>query len=352
MPIGIVSYGCYLPIYRIKTEEIAKAHFQNPIFIKKSLNIEEKTLPNIDEDSATMAVEAAKNCLNSLDSLDNFNRDDIGSIYLGSESHPYAVKPTGSILAAALKIKNYSTADLQFACKAGTEAIKIALSEVKSNFVKYSLIGGSDTAQAEPGDILEYSAGAGSAVFLIGNENVIAEINHFTSFTTDTPDFWRRQHEKFPKHAGTFTGEPAYFKHILTATKLLFEKAKTKPDDYDYAVFHQPNGKFPFEVAKLLGFKKEQVMPSILVNKIGNTYSASSLLGLCAVLEIAKPGNRILLTSYGSGAGSDSFDITIKDEILKFRELKKKNKTKSLDYYLNKKIYVDYFTYLKNTGKF
>ncbi|MEM4397755.1 MAG: hydroxymethylglutaryl-CoA synthase [Candidatus Woesearchaeota archaeon] len=346
---GIVSFGSYIPIYRIKVEEIAKAHSQNPDNIKKSLNIEEKSVPNIDEDSATMAVEAAKNCLIPI--KEDINYEDINSIYIGSESHPYAVKPTGTIVAAALNIKNYSTADLEFACKAGTEAIKIGLSQVKSNFVKYSLVGGSDTAQSKPEDILEYTAAAGSAIFLIGSSNVIAEIKNFTSFTSDTPDFWRRQHEKYPKHAGTFTGEPAYFKHIINATKLLFQKAKTNPEDYKYVVFHQPNGKFPLEVAKILGFKNEQVMPSILVNKIGNTYSGSSLLGLCKILEIANPNDRILLTSYGSGSGSDSFDIIITDKIIEFRQKIKKLKIKTLDYYLNNKIYIDYITYLKNTGK-
>lgn len=347
--IGIVSWGVYIPFYRIKVDEIAKAHSQDANNIKKSLSLEEKSVPNIDEDTATIAVEAAKNCLTAIDN--NFNKDEIGSVYIGSESHPYAVKPTGTILASALGIKNYSTADLEFACKAGTEAIKIAIAQIKSNFVKYSLVGGCDTAQADPGDILEYTASAGGAIFLVGNENIVAEINHFTSFTTDTPDFWRRQNQKYPKHAGTFTGEPAYFKHIINATKLLFEKLKTKPENYDYAIFHQPNGKFPLEVAKILGFTKEQVLPSILVNKIGNTYSASSLLGLCAILEIAKPGNRILLTSYGSGAGSDSFDITITQEILKLQNNMKKKSVKNLEFYLNKKIYVDYFNYLKNTGK-
>ena len=126
----------------------------------------------------------------------------------------------------------------------------------------------------------------------------------------------------------------------------MFEKAGTKPGDYDYAVFHQPNGKFPRRVAKLLGFTEKQTEPGLMVTHIGNTYSGSSLLGLAAVLDIAKPGQRILVTSYGSGAGSDSFDITITDEILKLRK-----KTKSVKSYLDKKKYVEYTEYLKNSGK-
>jgi hydroxymethylglutaryl-CoA synthase len=210
---------------------------------------------------------------------------------------------------------------------------------------EYALAGGSDTAQAMPGDILEYTAASGGAMFLIGKNRVAAEINETLSFTSDTPDFWRRQTQKYPMHAGSFTGEPAYFRHIINATKLLMEKCKTTPKDYDYVIFHQPNGKFPMSAAKLLGFSQEQIHPGLIATKIGNTYSASSLLGLCAVLDIAKPGQRILLTSYGSGAGSDSFDITVTDNII---EIQKNNKT--VESYICKKKYVDYISYLKNIG--
>jgi len=341
---GIISWGCYIPRYRIKVEDIAKAHGGNPDQIKESLMINEKSLPAIDEDTVTISVEAARNAIKNF----KINPKDIGAIYIGSESHPYAIKPTGTIVAEAIGMSNnYTTADFEFACKGGTAAIQVALGLTKSNMVKYALVGGSDTAQSSPGDALEYTAAAGGAVFIIGNHDVVAEINETVSFTSDTPDFWRRQHQKYPAHGGSFTGEPAYFRHIINASTLLMEKVNTTPKDYDYAIFHQPNGKFPMNVAKILGFTKEQILPGMLVSKIGNTYSGAALLGLCAVLDIAKPGQRILLTSYGSGAGSDSFDITITDEILKIRE----SMQKKTEDYVNDKIYVDYTTYLKNTRK-
>jgi len=336
---GIVSWGSYIPKYRLKVEDIAKVWGNNAAQIKNSLMITEKSLPGIDEDTVTIAVEAARNAL-----ADTVNPKDVGAVYIGSESHPYAVKPTGTIVAEALSLgNNYTTADFEFACKAGTATIQVSLGLVKSGMVNYALAGGVDTAQATPGDILEYTAAAGGAVFLIGLEKVAAEINETFSYTTDTPDFWRRQNEKYPVHSGSFTGRPAYYKHVIEATKLLMKKVQSKPEHYDYAIFHQPNGKFPLRVAKKLGFTKEQIMPGLLVNKIGNTYSGSSLLGLAAVLDIAKPGQRILLTSYGSGAGSDSFDITVTEEILK-------RKTKSVESYIINKKYVTYPEYLKNIG--
>jgi hydroxymethylglutaryl-CoA synthase len=341
--VGIVSWGCYIPRYRIKVEDIAKVYGNNAEQVKKSLMISEKSVPGIDEDTVTIAVEASRNAVNAA----KINPEEIGAIYIGSESHPYAVKPTGTIVGEAITVgNNYTTADFEFACKAGTAAIQAVLGLVKSGMIKYGLAGGCDTAQAAPGDALEYTAAAGGAVFIIGNEKVVAEINETVSFTSDTPDFWRRQNEKYPAHGGSFTGEPAYYRHIIQATKLLFDKARTKPEDYDYAVFHQPNGKFPTRVAKRLGFTKEQIIQGLLVSRIGNTYSGASLLGLAAVLDIAKPGQRILVTSYGSGAGSDSFDITITDETLNIRK-----KVKTVEYYINDKIYVDYSGYLKNIGK-
>jgi len=331
---GIISWGCYIPKYRIKVEEIAKVHGVDISKIKKGLLIEEKSVPGIDEDTVTIAVEAARIAL--------YEQLDIGAVFIGSESHPYAVKPSGTIVGEALGIGNqYMCADFEFACKAGTAAIQVCMALVKSGMIKYGLAGGADTAQAAPGDTLEYTAAAGGAVFIIGNNNVVARINHTISYTSDTPDFWRRAYQKYPAHGGAFTGEPAYYRHVINATRLLMKKANTCPEDYNYAVFHQPNGKFPRRVAKRLRFKKEQISTGLVIDKIGNTYSGSSLIGLCAVLDIAKPGNRILLTSYGSGAGSDSFDITITDEILK-------RKIKPVQSYFKNLKYLDYAQYLKH----
>ncbi|MBN1502071.1 hydroxymethylglutaryl-CoA synthase [Candidatus Woesearchaeota archaeon] len=340
---GIIGWGAYIPHYRIKAEEIAKAQGQDADTIKSGLRIEEKSVPGIDEDSATIAVEAAKNALKRANILPT----EIGAIYLGSESHPYAVKPTGTIVAQAIGMSNnYTTADLEFACKAGTAALQIIYAMVKSDMIRYGLAGGIDTAQAAPGDPLEYTAAAGGAVFILGRENIVAEIKDTVSFTSDTPDFWRRAYQKYPSHGGAFTGEPAYFKHIINATELLLKKVNKKPTDYTYAIFHQPNGKFPVRVAKKLGFNNEQILPGLLVPKIGNTYSGSSILGLAAVLDIAKPGDTILVTSYGSGAGSDSFDIEVTDQILRIR-----NKSQSVQDYIDNIKYIDYATYLKYTKK-
>jgi hydroxymethylglutaryl-CoA synthase len=235
---------------------------------------------------------------------------EIGAVYVGSESHPYAVKPTGTIVVDALGIgPNVHVADFEFACKAGTEALYCAYSHVKSGEMPYALAIGADTSQGAPNDALEYSASAGGAAYLFGRDNLLVEVLETYSYTSDTPDFWRREGEFYPRHGGRFTGEPAYFKHVESATRGLLKKAKMKPSDFKHVVFHMPNGKFPLQAGKTLGFTREQMAVGWVVNTMGNTYSGSSPTGLAAVLDIAEPGDLILITSFGSGAGSDSFAL-------------------------------------------
>lgn len=342
MSIGITSYGVYIPRYRIRVEEIARVWGDDPESIKKGLKVYEKSVPDMDEDTATIAVEAARNATRR----SNINPKEIGAIYVGSESHPYVVKPTATIVAEAIRATpNLTVADFEFACKAGTAAIQACMGGVAAGFIKYGMAIGSDVSQAAPGDALEYTTAAGGAAYIIGKKDIIAEIEDTFSFTTDTPDFWRREGMSYPLHGGRFTGEPAYFRHILSATKGLMTKIDSKPEDYDFVVFHQPNGKFPLRVAKKLGFKKGQILPGLIVPKLGNTYSASSLIGLAAVFDEADPGSRILMTSFGSGAGSDSFSITIKEGIDEMR-----CNAPTVQELLKDVLYLDYALYAKHKG--
>lgn len=343
---GIVGYGAYVPAYRIKPDEIARVWGEEAERIKSGLGILEKSVPDIDEDSATMAVEAARNAL----AVADIDAAKIGAVYVGSESHPYAVKPTATIVAEAIgSTPEVMAADLEFACKAGTAGIQIGMGLVLSNMVSYALAIGSDTSQGRPGDALEYTAAAGAAAFIIGRqkEEILAKLEATYSFTTDTPDFWRRPHAQFPSHGGRFTGVPAYFRHIMGATQGLFEKTGMNATDFDYFVFHQPNGKFPLEAAKKMGIDPEKVKPGLLTPIIGNTYSAASPLGLCNVLDIANPGQKILLTSFGSGAGSDAFWIETTDLLPEAR----KRTEHPLSWYVGRKTYLDYGMYAKHRRK-
>lgn len=345
--LGIVSYGSYIPKNFVTGKNIEEAQEKVGCDIYKSLGVFQKSVPSIDEDTTTISVQSSLQAIKRFQTVEKSgdNKSDIGCLFIGSESHPYAVKPTGTIVKQALGLSdNLSMADLQFACKAGTQALQICFAYIGSGMARYGLAIGSDTAQSRPGDVLEYTAGTGSASFLVGTKNVIAKLLGTVSVATDTPDFWRRPGMKYPEHAGRFTGEPAYFYHIALAAKKIMIDLKMKPKDFDYCVFHTPNAKFPKMIAKSLGFTSEQLKPSLVVDKIGNTYVAASLIALSSVLDIATKGQKILMVSYGSGSGSDAFVF----ETTSLLEKKRKTWKRFLKNQIESMKEVNYHTYIKN----
>jgi len=343
--VGIAGFGAYIPANRLPIREVAEFWGKDPQDVERSLGVIEKAIPDADEDAVTMAVEAGLNALK----MAKISPEALEAIYIGSESHPYAVNPSATIVGEALGVgRNYLAADLEFACKAATAGMENLAGLLEADLINYGLVIGSDAAQAKPHDALEYTAGAGAAAFILSRkkEDFLVQILDFTSYSSDTPDFWRRDGVPYPSHQGRFSGKPAFFAHVIGAAKKLLEKNKMKPTDFSYCVFHMPNGKFPVEVASNLGFEKEQLEPGLVVNKIGNPYSASSLLGLCAVLEIAKPRELIFLTSYGSGAGADSFILKTTKILTTARK-----RVLGIKEYLNDRREISYSKYLRLTNK-
>ncbi|MEM1946671.1 MAG: hydroxymethylglutaryl-CoA synthase [Candidatus Caldarchaeum sp.] len=338
---AIVGYGVYIPRYRIKAEELARVWGKS----SSDLPVKEKAVAGLDEDTVTMSAEAARYALMRA----GVDPSKVSAVHVGTESKPYAVKPSGTLVAEILGLSRHITsADLEFACKAGTEAIQMVTALVETGRIDYGLAIGADTAQGRPGDALEFTAASGAAAFLIGRADTgcIARFEYATSVVTDTPDFWRRSYERYPTHASRFTGEPAYFYHTLTAINTILNENGYSTDDIDYFVFHQPNVKFPLTVAKLLSIPYSKVSPGLVSDVVGNTYAACSMLGLAKVLDTASPGQRILMTSYGSGAGSDSFLLTVCDGIVE-----KRDKAPSFQQLLNRNKQIDYAIYLKYRDK-
>lgn len=335
--VGIVGYGAYVPRYRLATEEIAEVWRGDQ---NAPLPVPAKSVPGPDEDTATMAMEAAQNALRRA----GIAATEVRAVWVGSESHPYAVKPTGTLVSQALGIAPHTTAaDFEFACKAGTEAMQAAISLVGSGMGEYALAIGMDTAQGRPGDALEYTAAAGGAAFVIGPAGeAVAVLEGTYSYVTDTPDFFRRAHQYYPEHGNRFTGEPAYFHHVMTATQTLLEELDLKPEDFAAVVFHQPNAKFPRKVAKRLGFTAEQLRTGHLAPEIGNTYAGASPLGLTAALDEAQAGDRLLIVSFGSGAGSDAMSFVVTDRIEAARDRAPRTRV-----YLERRKTVSYATYAR-----
>lgn len=338
--VGIVGYGAYIPRYRIKAQEIARVWGG----ADDGLPIDEKAVPGLDEDTITMSIEAARNAV----ARAQIDAKQLRAVWVGSESHPYAVKPSSTLVAEALGASgSVLAADWQFACKAGTEAMQAAIALVGSEMADYALAIGMDTAQGRPHDALEYTAGAGGAAYVIGPAgDALATLEASYSFVTDTPDFFRRAYQHYPEHGNRFTGEPAYFAHTMEATTSFLEMMNLTPRDFQAAIFHQPNVKFPLQAAQEIGFTRDQLMSGLLVGKIGNTYAGAALIGMTNVLDNSKPGDRILLVSFGSGAGSDVFSYIVTDKILERRDLAKRTA-----FYLGRRELIDYARYARFRNK-
>jgi len=338
--VGIAGYGAYVPRYRLPGSEVDRIWNEG----QAGSPVKEKSVPGVDEDTATMSIEAARNAL----ARAGVDPAAIRAVWVGSESPPYAVKPTATIVAQAIgAVPATQAADWEFACKAGTEAFQAAIALVGSGMADYALAIGADTAQGRPGDALEFTAGAGAAAYLLGPaEDSLAIIEGSFSYVTDTPDFFRRPYQHYPQHGHRFTGDPAYFHHILSAARQLMASLGTTPADYAAAVFHQPNPKFPEQAARTLGFKPEQTRTGLLCPLVGNVYAASSLLGLTAILDEARPGDRVLLVSYGSGAGSDALSFRVTDRIEERRHRAPRTQA-----YLQRRKEIDYGTYVRYRKK-
>ena len=338
--VGIIGYGAYIPRYRLPASEVARIWKGEDIKAPPG----EKAVAGLDEDVITMSIEASRNAL----ARAAIDPSEIRAVWVGSESHPYAVKPTSTVVAEAIgAVPNTLAADWQFACKAGTEAMQAAIGFVGSGMADVALSVGMDKAQGRPGNALEYTAGAGGAAYLIGTaDRALATIEASYSFTTDTPDFFRRANEIYPEHGERFTGEPAYFKHVTAAAEEIMQSSAMTAEDFTFVVFHQPNSKFPSRVGRSLGFTPEQIKPGLLVPMIGNTYAGSALVGLTAVLDIAKPGDNILMVSYGSGAGSDAFILITTEHLIRRRE----HAPATLEY-ISRRTEIDYATYARYRGK-
>lgn len=356
--VGIVGYGAYVPRFRLPGFEVSrvwtgeieasglrgsegKNGLQEGIATQ---TVGEKAVPGLDEDTATMSIEAARNAL----ARSEIDPQEIGAVWVGSESHPYAVKPTGTIVAEAIGATPATQAgDWQFACKAGTEAVQAAIGLIGSGMAPYALAVGMDTAQSRPGDALEYTAGAGGAALLLGAaEESVAVIEGCLGYVSDTTDFWRRPGRQFPSHAERFSGDPGYFGHVMPAADQMMQEAGLTAADIDHVVVHQPNVKFPVRAMRTLGFAKKQWENGLLVEEIGNTYAGSALVGLTAILDIASEGQLVLVVSYGSGAGSDAFLLRTTSRLVSVQD-----KAPSTKQYIGRRIEIDYAQYVRLVGK-
>jgi len=342
--IGIVGYGVYIPVHRIKSEYIVKARERKrkdlPQFLDKVRNgllLYEKSITTLNEDSITIATEAAMNAVE----MAGIDPRKIETVAVGSESKPYAVGTIARHVASFLGLgNNVYVADLEGACNAGMQSTAFVESQILSGRIGYGLAIGTDVAQAPVGDPLEYACGAGAGAFLLGRDDPLATIVDTAAYSSLTMDFWRREGAQVPSHFGRTTVE-AYIKHVIGAIEaLLLKHPEISLKDFDHVTFHQPSGYMPMKTCKMLTqedidildhpevedririspeFIEERVRPWLRVLDTGNTYSASTLIATCDILDHAKPGQNVLAVSYGSGAYTIATWLRVEDAILQRR---------------------------------
>lgn len=331
MVVGIVGYGVYLPWCRIRLSDLAKAWGQSfPTSV-------EKTVPFWDEDSISMATEALQNTIKHA----GIGEDEIDAIYFGTTTNPYLEIQGSSILKTMIEVKPETlTMDFTNSARSSTLAVIACMNAVKSESINYGLVVASDMLIGKPGSNVEYLASSGAGALIIGRENLIAEFEGTTSYSTEFTGRWRGESERFTMMTmERFIRGHGFIKHVATAGKSLMEKVGKVSGDFKYAVFSTPDLTYPRRILRPLGLIPDQIKVGIVANSIGYTGSSSVIINLAAALDKAKPGERVLMISYSNG-GSDAFSIFPTENI----EVKRQN---IVDKYLKRKRYVDYNTYLR-----
>ena len=329
---GIIGYGVYVPQYRLKQQDAAIPW--------GGFGVGEKAVCGWDEDVLSMASESLDNAMTH----SAVNIPDIGALYLGTASSPLVEQHISPILAETLRLPpQASVLDFTGSINAVGTALSQCLMAIEAKRIKCGVVVGTENRPVGPGSDGEVNLGAAAVTMVIGTEGTIADIEGVASFQSLFYDRWRNVKDPWVSNYFDirFDREYGYQHHIVNAAKGLMEKVGKKPADYNYAIFPQTDARLPAGAGKALGTKN--VFPD-LTGAIGDVGGVSSFLCLAGVLDQAKPGERILVTSYGSGAAT-AYSIVVKEGIEK-----KRGKTKTLENYIARKAYVDYPAYLRLMG--
>lgn len=305
--VGIVSYGAYVPIYRLSRAEIARAWGGRAA-------PGEKAVANYDEDSATMAVEAVIDCLRGMD------RESVDGLYFASTTSPYREKQAASLIAYAADLRRQIfTGDFTNSLRSGTIALGAAINAVNSGAGKRVMVAAADCRLGIPQSTYEQDFGDGAAALLIGKENVACEIESVYTHTDEIIDIWRLEGDAFIKAwEDRFIIAEGYVLNTKEAVSNIMKKCGLTPKDINKAVFYAPDARRHAEMARELGFDTKTQVQDAMFDRLGNTGSAFGLMMLVAALESSKPGDRILFANYGDGC--DAFILRVTEQIENIRD--------------------------------
>ena len=325
--VGVTSFGAYIPLWRIKREVIGRG------------GKGEKSVGNFDEDSLTMAVASA------VESLKGLDRNSIDALLFASTTFPYKEKQNASLVAAAADLRSdLFTADVSNTLRGGVTALKMAADMVKAGSAGRVLVAAADCRLGAPGSGHEQLLGDGAATVIIGDAEVAAEIEGGRSVYNEMIDVWRADEDKYVRSWDErFIQSQGYIKTVLETVQALMRDKGLEPQDFAKVVLYAPDQRRMSEAAMKLGFDLKNQVQDPFLGVIGNTGTPSPILSLIAALETARPGDRILVVSYGDGCDALIFKVTEHIGNLKSR--------KGLSPFLENKQYIkDYLTYLEWKG--
>jgi len=335
MATGISGYSSYVPRLRIKKEDYAKAwgSFQ-------AAGVSEKSVMGFDEDILTAASKVSRMALESVP----MDPSKVTRFALASTTAPYLEKLlSGTVLVNVGMPNSVFASDHTTSTRAGTEALVCGIEHVRSGQSGVAVVATADAPRASMWDPMEHPMGAGAAAFVLSSENLIAEVEGYASFAME------HFGERF-KPAGEETLHDLSVKKFFAsafatcttkACASLLKKVGTKPEDYAHVVIQQPDAKTPGSVAGKLMFNDAQMASGLVSVNLGDLGAASTTVGLAAALDAAKVGDRIIMISYGSGAGSDAVSLKVVSD---------RKPTPTFKDQLEKKDYIDYIQYVKLKG--
>jgi len=306
MVVGIKSYGAYIPMYRLDLNVLSQVWGHQ-------IGHGERAIANWDEDSLTMATEAAIDCLTGM------SRKSVDGLYYATTTPVYTEKQNASIMAKVLDFRrNILSADFCNSLRSGTNAFIAALHGVQAGAATNVLVASSDCRVPAPDSTFEGLFGDGAAALLVGDTDVIAEVQGSYSISSDFLDIWKRGNDAYVQTwEDRFTIEHGYFDHIQEAIQGLFEKNNVGPEDFAKIVLYGYDARRHTQLCKRLGFDVKTQVQDPLLTSVGNTGSASAMMMLVAALEQAKPDDRILFVNYGDGC--DCFILRVTQEIERVR---------------------------------
>ncbi len=305
--IGLTAFGGYIPRLRLQRKAIAQANaWLAPNFLGKGKG--ERSMANWDEDSITMAVEAARDLLGPDD-----DRSYVDALYFGSTTLPFKDRLNSGIVAAALTLgERVRAVDVASTQRAGTSALLQALAAVKAGEAKHALVLASDHRKARAASAQELDFGDGAAALSVGNDNVIAKYLGGTSLTIDFVDHFRGEGQEFDYNwEERWIRDEGYSKIVPRAVKAALDNAGVKPEEIKHFVLPCTFGeKFIQQLAKKSGLAPETARDTLATN-CGETGSAHSLVMLVHTLQKdAKPGDKILVVQFGGGCDALVFEAT------------------------------------------